>query len=200
VERALTIHGKVCWPKLVVLLSIGVLSMGVLGIGWAARHSILRSATSFWVISDQVSQADAIVVLGGRVDIRPAAAAELYKQGLAPQILIPRNEALDRQTLLHLGIPSQAIMAYGNNLSSTYDEARAVAEWMTQNGARRIIVVAELFGSRRVRWVFNRVLAPIGAGVQVFVAVPQEYNLDHWWAKKAFLNEVFKYLYYRLRY
>jgi hypothetical protein len=34
----------------------------------------------------------------------------------------------------------------------------------------------------------------------VFDATPQEDNLDKWWKKKAFLNEVFKYLYYRLRY
>jgi uncharacterized SAM-binding protein YcdF (DUF218 family) len=191
---------KLTGRNFVMLLSIGVTSIGVLGIGWAAHTSILRNAAAFWVVTDQVSQADAIVVLGGRVDIRPAAAAELYKRGLAPQILIPSNEAFDRQTLLHLGVPSQAIMAYGNNLSSTYDEAYAVAEWMTQNGARCIIVITELFGSRRVRWVFNRVLAPIGAGVQVFVAAPEEYNLDHWWENQAFLNEVFKYLYYRLRY
>jgi uncharacterized SAM-binding protein YcdF (DUF218 family) len=187
-----------------MLLSIGVTSVGVLGISWAAHHSLLRNAACLWVVSDQVSQADAIVVLGGRIDIRPATAAGLYKRGLAPQILIPGNEALDRQTLLHLGVPPQAIMAYGNNLSSTYDEARAVAEWMTQNGARRIIVITELFGSRRVRWVFSRLLTPTGAGVQVFVAMTQEYNLDNWWHKKtgvlAFQNEVFKYLCYRVIY
>jgi hypothetical protein len=70
--RDLPRPGKARGRELVVLLSVGVL-----GIGWAAHHSILRNAASFWVISDQVSQADAIVVLGGRVDIRPAAAAEL---------------------------------------------------------------------------------------------------------------------------
>jgi uncharacterized SAM-binding protein YcdF (DUF218 family) len=196
-----TIRGKARGRKLVALL----LFLGVLGIGWAAHDWILRNVAALWVISDQVSPVDAIVVLGGRVDIRPAAAAELYQRGLALQILIPRNEdVVDRQILLRLGIPSHAIMTYGDNLSNTYDEAHGVAEWMTRSGAKRIIVITELFGSRRIGWIFNRMLISIGAEVQVFVLTPQEYNLDNWWQTKGGVlglqNEVLKYLYYRMRY
>ena len=130
----------------------------LLGFAWLMRHSILRKAASLWIISDRIAQADAIVVLGGRSDLRPGAAAELYKCGLAPQILVPDGQEVNRTMLLRGGIPSGAIVSYGNGVSSTYDEAHAVNDWATQSEAKRIIVITEIFGGRRVRWIFNRAL------------------------------------------
>jgi hypothetical protein len=54
--------------------------------------SLLRGLASRWIVSDSLDQADAIVVLGGGLDIRPSAAAELYKRGTAQQILVVKAE------------------------------------------------------------------------------------------------------------
>jgi uncharacterized SAM-binding protein YcdF (DUF218 family) len=168
------------------------------------RHSILRNVASLWIISDRIAQADAIVVLGGRSDLRPGAAAELYKCGLAPQILVPDGQEVNRTMLLRLGIPSKAIVSYGNTVSSTYDEAHAVNDWATQSKAKRIIVITEIFGGRRVQWIFNRALGGSGIQVQVMALTPARYSMDDWWQTQegisAFWNEVVKYSYYRLRY
>ena len=39
-------------------------------------------------MSDRLDAADAIVVLGGGLDVRPAAAAELYRRGISKRIIV----------------------------------------------------------------------------------------------------------------
>lgn len=179
-------------------------SLLLLWVAWLMRHSILRKAASLWIISDPIAQADAIVVLGGRSDLRPGAAAELYKRGVAPQILFPRGQEVNRTMLLTGGIPPGAIVSYGNGVSSTYDEAHAIKDWATQSETKRIIVITETFGARRVRWIFNRTLRKRGVHVRVLALTPKRYRMDDWWQTQegisAFWSEVVKYSYYRLRY
>ena len=177
----------------------------VLGIGWGARYSILRDIAALWVIpSDPISRADAIVVLGGDgYKCRPSAAAELYDHGLASWILVPENQDDNRETLLRLGISPQVIAGYGS-VSSTYDEAHAVASWALRSGIKSVTVITELFSSRRVRWIFDHELSTIGVVVHVLVLTSRDYSLDDWWLTQngvlTLRNEVLKYLYYRVRY
>jgi hypothetical protein len=56
--------------------------------GRLARVQILRGAARAWIVSDSIVPADAVVVLGGGLETRPFAAADLYKKGMARQILI----------------------------------------------------------------------------------------------------------------
>ncbi len=51
---------------------------------------MLRGAANLWVVSDPITPADAVVVLGGGVDVRPFAAADLYEKGLINKILVSR--------------------------------------------------------------------------------------------------------------
>jgi uncharacterized SAM-binding protein YcdF (DUF218 family) len=60
---------------------------------------------------------DAIVILGGGVGVRPAAAAELYRLGLSRQVIVARAETdrgnharLNREALMRHGVPPPAIM------------------------------------------------------------------------------------------
>ena len=190
----------------------------VVGGAWVARVPVLQEAASLWVVSDPLDHADAIVVLGGGLDVRPFAAADLYKRGLAPRILVsnvkpspieklgvqPRHTDLNRDVLLKLGIPSEAIETFGNDVSNTYEEARALVEWAKAAGAKSMIIPTDIFPTRRVRWLFGRELAMIGARVRVEAVEPLEYRADNWWRHEqgviGFQNEVAKYLYYRLKY
>src|SRR5262249_22003367 len=102
-----------------------------------ARASILRGVAGLWVVSDTLDRAHAIVILSGRADLRPFAAAALYKRGLAQQILVSKPKAgpifplqllpsqveLTRQILFKLGVPQQAIGEFGDGSSNTYEEA-----------------------------------------------------------------------------
>ena len=188
-------------------------------VAWMARASILRGVADLWVISDALDRADAIVILGGRLDVRPFATAALYKRGLAQQILVSKPKAgpifplqllpsqieLTRQILSKLGVPQQAIVEFGGDGSSnTYEEARAVLDWARISGARSVIIPTDIFTSRRVRWIFRRQLAPASVRVMVQSVAPPEYSIDDWWRHESgvieFQNEVIKYLYYRLKY
>jgi uncharacterized SAM-binding protein YcdF (DUF218 family) len=188
------------------------------GLAWAARASILRGMADLWVVSDEMGQADAIVVLGGGVDVRPFVAADLYKRGLAPQILVanvrytpvealkilPRQADLNREVLLKLGVPPAAIIGFGDGVSNTYEEARALRDWAASSQAMRLIIPTEIFPARRVRWIFQRELDSIGVHVTVLAFKPSEYGLEDWWRHEqgliTFQNEVIKFVYYRLKY
>jgi hypothetical protein len=80
------------------------------------RLSFPRGLAEQWVVSDCVEPADAIVVLGGALDIRPASSANLHKQRISPLVLVSKSEADNgrearrmRERLRASGAPSTAI-------------------------------------------------------------------------------------------
>jgi uncharacterized SAM-binding protein YcdF (DUF218 family) len=211
--------GRKTWARLIgwIVLLVIMVAMGVV---WAAPNSVLRGVAELWVVSDDLDQADAIVVLGGGLDVRPFAAADLYKRGISGRVLVanaylgqgrrevlnllPSHAELNRAVLVKHGVPSTAIIEFGDQVSSTYEEARAVLAWAKASGAKSVIVPMDIFSTRRVRWIFNRELAPAGIRVTVQAATPREYGIDDWWRHEegliSFQNEVIKFIYYRLKY
>jgi uncharacterized SAM-binding protein YcdF (DUF218 family) len=191
---------------------------GALGLVWIAREPLLAGAAEAWVTTDELSPADAIVVLGGGIDTRPFAAADLYKRGLASRILIANTKPeaaetlgvfaqhvdFNRAVLAKLGVPADAIGVVGNDVSNTYEEARAIKQWAAATGAKSVIVPTEIFSTRRTRWIVGRELASIGASVSVYAITPRQFDCSNWWRHEqgviSFQNEVLKYAYYRLKY
>ena len=204
----------IAWRGVLALLaSIALLCVAA----WFGREPLLRSAADLWIVSDQAARADAVVVLGGGIEIRPFAAAEYYRQGLVGKILLAnigssRVEQLglreshveaNRKVLLKLGVPETAIESFGSNLSNTYEEARALRDWAMRTGARSILVPTEIFPARRVRWTLYRVF-PEEVTVRVPALDPLDYHRSNWWKSEGgligFQNEVIKYVYYRFKY
>jgi uncharacterized SAM-binding protein YcdF (DUF218 family) len=199
------------------LLALALLSILIVA-AWQFRAGLLRSAAELWIVSDPLEAADAIVILGGGIDTRPFAAAEYYKRGLAPQILIadvrispverleilPRHGELNREVLLKLGVPPEVILTFGREVRNTYEEMRGLLDWIEQGGAKSVIVPTDMFTARRVRWLFGRELEPKGVTLSVQSLPPLEYGVNDWWHQEqgivAFQNEVLKYLYYRMKY
>jgi uncharacterized SAM-binding protein YcdF (DUF218 family) len=175
------------------------------------RKSLLCSLAKKWMVSDDIRPADAVVVLGGALEVRPAAAAALYKQGIAPLILVTRSDAdrgrealRMRERLLGSGVPATAILDFRIRLHSTYGEARGVVELAKSAGIKRVIVPVEIFQTRRVQWIFRRELSRFGTRVAVTAIIPPDYNVHNWWQTKSgrmnFRDELIKFAYYRLRY
>jgi uncharacterized SAM-binding protein YcdF (DUF218 family) len=201
------------WRVLAVLAAL----VAVGAVLWLDRRPLLESAADHWIVSDQITLADAVAVLGGGIEDRPFAAAEYYRRGLVKKVLLsnvhvgpaenigamPSEVEATRDILLKLGVPSGAIETFGSDLSNTHEEALALRAWAERTGARSIIVPTEIFSARRVRWTLDRVF-----GNHVLIRVPAldpaTYRCGDWWRHEegviSFQNEVIKYIYYRIRY
>jgi uncharacterized SAM-binding protein YcdF (DUF218 family) len=185
---------------------------------WLGRELLLRGMADLWIVSDPVSRAGAVAVLGGGLDVRPFAAAELYRKGLVNKILIsqveegrevtlgavPGHTELNRAVLLKLGVPDAAIETFGTANKNTFEEALALRDWALRNGASAVIVPTEIFSTRRVSWIFHRELAGSPVDVEVMALDSPKYTRFEWWKTEqgliSFQNEVLKYIYYRLKY
>ena len=182
------------------------------------RAPLLRATANAWIINDPVAHADAIIVLGGGLEYRPFAAAQLYTNGCAKTILITQSErhptaqmgltvpefVTARQVLLQLGVPESAIQMIGTNVTSTRDEALALKTWASGHNARSVVIPTDIFHTRRARWIFQKTLRGKSLEVHVTAIDPPRYTKTNWWKMEdgliAFQNEVVKSLYYHLRY
>jgi uncharacterized SAM-binding protein YcdF (DUF218 family) len=146
----------------------------------AAVIALLPLAGRVLVVADPLPDAaDAIVVLAGSVRDRALEAAELYRRGLAPTIVVtrdtapagsaalrragvelPENDALTRSALVGLGVPPRAIVTLRRRAQSTASEARTLARWACARGVRRLIAVTSPAHSRRARAILGRALGP----------------------------------------
>jgi hypothetical protein len=171
---------------------------------------------NLWIVSDEITHSDAAVILGGGLEVRPFAAADLYQRGLVKKVVIsqvrmdrvasigaaPDHTELNRQVLLKLGVPADAIETFGSGNISTMAEAVALGTWADQNNASTFIIPTEIFSARRVRFIFQRELPT--KGIEVLSLESPEYSQDDWWKSDTglvtFQNEILKYLYYRIKY
>jgi uncharacterized SAM-binding protein YcdF (DUF218 family) len=187
-------------------------------VAYVFRAPLLTEVAEIWVVNDPVAKADAIVILGGSLENRPFDAAKLFHEGVAPRILymdvklnaaeelgVTLNEReLTRRILLSNDVPSAAMTAIGRGVASTYDESKAVEEWVEKTGAKSIVITTDVFHTRRVKWLFSKELRNTKAQIHVVAAEPRRYNIRDWWHHEegviAFQNELIKYAYYRLKY
>ncbi len=191
---------------------------GLAGLAWAERAPLLREVADLWIVSDALTPADVAVVLGGGLDVRPFAAAELYHKGLVKKVLVSQvadaravaigaasgHTQANRQVLLTLGVPAEAIETFGTSNKSTKDEALALLEWVQLHASRAVIIPTEIFEARRVRWIFRREFAGQPIRIEVPSHEPTQYTRADWWTTERgiveFQNEILKYIYYRLNY
>jgi len=212
-SKALRRH-RALWRAATIITMLATVGISA----WLGREPLLQGAASLWIVSDPVTRADAIVVLGGNFWVRPLVAADLYGRGLANKILVsqtadvqqtsvtvsPTDTELNRTALLKLGVPPSAIESFGNANSNTREEAVAIRQWAERNAASAFIIPTEMFSARRVRWIFQRELSGRGVTIEVPSFEPLSYTRGKWWKAElgviAFQNELIKYIYYRLKY
>jgi uncharacterized SAM-binding protein YcdF (DUF218 family) len=168
---------------------------------------------------DPLQKADAIFVLAGTVADRPLEAADLYKEGYAPFILVtrdlpeagaviaaergarvPAHSDLNREMLLTLGVPLSALIIPNRVHDNTAQEAETLRTVAVQHGWRRVIVVSSRYHLRRVSLAVHRALR--GTNIQL-VLRGTRYDAaapDRWWTRRYdlrwLLSEVPKLLAY----
>lgn len=178
-------------------------------------------------VKDALQSADYIVPLAGDWH-RLITAAELYKAGLAPKVVLsnarirpptrldeiregmgePRSDprAFRERLMRHLGVPDDAMASFGDGHISTSEEAEAFREFLDRDKSRTgqerslsVILVTSPYHTRRARMIFRDTMPD----VRFMVTAPPERQLKaQWWRDRdsAVLSvlETFKFAYYLL--
>ena len=158
-----------------------------------------------WLVVDRPEKADAIVVLAGETEQRPARGLQLLADGLAPRMLLDAPAATQIYHRSQLELAQQYLRGQivtgkpgAGQLSvcpivglSTRDEARDVAGCLkTQSsGVRHVLLVTSDFHTRRALAIFRHEIP----GVEFSAAAaydPAQYGVKWWqhrqWAKTFF--------------
>lgn len=173
-------------------------------------------AASWLVRSDAPANADVIIVLAG--DARRARhAADLYRQGYAPRVLVsrpvrtarermlddmgvmlPRSEAVDAMVLRHAGVPAERIGFFGDGSMSTFEEAVVLGQ-LFAGKSPTLLVVTSPYHTRRAGVVLGNAMP--AARILMAPTAYEEFP-ERWWtsqdAARDLLLELFKLAYYTL--
>ena len=202
-----------CW-------ALGGLAL-VVTIVFILHGPILTWVGTLLVVEDELVEADVILPLAGGTFDREIEAAELFRQGFAPRIVLTREPELptlaylgDRgihlpvaeevrvRVLVDLGVPRERISFLAGIVRSTMDEAEAVAAWAVDANVGRVIVVSSPYHTARAKYTFERYA---GNGLTQFIVRPttlSEFSPENWWTRRDMLRlgivELEKLLAYRL--
>jgi len=173
---------KLLWLLLLVL---------VLGTLYRVRAPLLRAVGEWWVVDEELEKAQAILVLGG--DSLPGDrvrhAARLYRQGLAPKVLMsgPPLRAdfsegeLMQKDALAAGIPAADLLVVRHQATSTLEEALALRPALAEHNFTKLIIVTSNFHTRRARRIFRTVYKEQGIELRVSAAPDARFDPARWW-------------------
>ena len=158
------------------------------------------------IVEDPLHPAGAILVLGGetREGDRVAHAVQLYKQGLAPLLVVSGTpmgfrtheaEVMQRHAEF-LGVPAARILAVKHNAESTREEAGIVVPVLRGRGLNEVILVTSNYHTARAKRIFTKAAGPSGP---TFLASPVHegnFESERWWRTrrhaKTFVYEAIK--------
>lgn len=186
---------RAAWWSVVLLIGI---TLVVLGGG-----PILRAIATFLIVEDRLEPAAAIVVMGGHLPFRAMEAAELYRAGWAPQVILTRGTQreeqqalralnvpisqeweLNREVLLRLGVPPSAILVLEGEAEGTLEELRIIANALRPDGALVILVTSKVH-TRRVRLTWRYVAGGRSRGI-IRSARQDPFDPNGWWRERRF--------------
>jgi uncharacterized SAM-binding protein YcdF (DUF218 family) len=176
----------------------------------AQHQAILTALGEYLVYQDTPQQADVIVIAANWDDtiIRTRCVADLYKQGLAKAIFVPRMERMRGQeevknlginipenrdlvitVLQGLGVPLDAIETSAQEVTDTWEEAHEARKFIEQKGYKSALLVTSKFHSRRACLIFKDALK----GKITIISIPTSYDsssTDQWWKRKEDAQKV----------
>jgi uncharacterized SAM-binding protein YcdF (DUF218 family) len=202
------------------VLAAGTLLILLAVLAFAFHSQILTGIADYLIINDRLQPADAIFLLNSDFDTRPFHAADLYKQGLAPVVVIARAEntpvvdlgLVPNDTDISVGVMEKhgvpperiTILPFQGGTTSTFDEAAAFRQYVEESHVQRIILVTSAFHTRRARWIFEKTLAGLPVTLEMSAAPYLEFDQTNWWKNETGLitlnNEYFKLVDYYFKY
>jgi uncharacterized SAM-binding protein YcdF (DUF218 family) len=190
------------------------IALAALGLGGTLALPLgLGAMAAFLVVADPLIHSDALYVFPGAVPERAACAADLFRRGMAPTVVVtgerirpelavvgmPLSDAeINAQVLAHEGLPQSAIVVRPEG-TSTWEDAHALRAWaLEQHGLRRLTAVTSPQHARRARGTLLAAFRGTGIDVRVWpcpAALPAD-----WWRREEtvlpVINEFLKLAYY----
>ncbi len=202
------------------LFVLGVVLAAAIAAGYFLVPDLLVGAAGLLVSDDEPFAADAVVVLAGGGPERSQEAAEIYRDGLAANVVLTTRRPTggypelaragidlappyenDMRILVGLGVPGASIMTLETDAAETLAELGHVRQLAAEAGWDRLIVVTSNYRTRRTgliaRYVFD-------ADWQVAVVGSRydRFRPDGWWRNaadaRAFLIEFQAWLFYEM--
>ena len=170
---------------------------------------------------DPLQRADAIAVLAGTSMDRPLEAADLYREGYAPRIVLTHRspeasyETLaergvavsseadeQREILVRIGVPTNAIVVPQRIHDNTAQEAQTFRALAVAHGWRRLIIVTSKYHLRRAGFAIRREMDGTDVQIEMHGTRYEEVHPDRWWTTRSdlrwVLDEGAKLIAYRL--
>ncbi len=195
-----------------VLTGVLITLAGLTALALLCHRPILRSIGAALVVEDRLERADAIVVVAGGTPSREAKAAELFREGWAPRVVIshpvapssvreltalgvrpldPRGETA--LVLERYGVPRDRIVAVPEPSTNTESELDLDHKLARARGYGRVILVTSPQHTRRVHIIWSRASADDHLEGLVVPAPNSDFSVNDWWrnrgAAEAVLHE-----------
>jgi len=196
------IDGLIAFPVLCVV--IGYI---------AVKAGCLPVVGRWFVQTNELHKAEAIVVLAGGGPERLCYGMELYKRGLAPALwytgdkpLETRSDFMDSEQALNFasryGVQKEKIELLPS--TSTFEDGKSIAALVNERKIKSVIVVTSWYHTRRAANVIKHSIADTNISVYVSSSTNLPFTPDNWWRDEeglvAVVNEMIKMTLYWWRY
>lgn len=161
----------------------------------AIMVAFASQAARFLVVDDP-RPSDAIVVLAGETNVRPARALELLRRGVAPRVVlnvVTRDRIYD-QRLIDIAQKYVESLPEASHISlcpitafSTSDEAGEVGRCLQSMGVHQVLIVTSEFHTRRASMIFRHRLPQYQFSV---AAAPGGFG-NTWWTNREWAKITF---------
>jgi uncharacterized SAM-binding protein YcdF (DUF218 family) len=170
---------------------------GILIVLGAAGFGVFLGIGRWLVVQDPLAQADAIVILSGRLPERALEAARIYQAGYAEKVWVspptsPADELkamkisylgedfYNEKILLAQHVLPDAIRVLDRPSANTEEEVREISGALRDENLHQVIVVTSKPHTRRVRTIWRKL---VGDDPHLIVryATDDPYDGAHWW-------------------
>lgn len=190
--------------RLRLLLVVATLAV----VAFVFRTPLLGAAGSYLIDDQPRANADAIVVLAGSTPDRILEAVDLYKQGLAPLIVLTRGsespgiEELRRRGVHlpepheqnasiaeQLGVPRSAIDVVPGGAGGTVTEAHVVIDHLRKRGVKSALIVTSKIHTRRAGWIYRGIA---GDEIRFTTCASRHdpFDAGSWWHSRGYTRRV----------
>jgi uncharacterized SAM-binding protein YcdF (DUF218 family) len=181
--------------SILILIAVAAVAGGV--------FSFIEIGT-FMAREDPLQKADAIFVFAGTRIERPLEAADLYRAGYAPRLVVtrampeqgtsaaerrgarvPSDFDLSKDVLVSLGVPPEALIVPPRIHDNTAEEIETLHDLAVRNKWKRVILVSSKYHLRRIRLAATRAMRDTSVELLLRGSRYDAATPERWWQRRS---------------